>query len=147
MPGGVHPVRLGRGGGERGRVLGGAGDLDADDVVGPLADEAGAVEDLAELGAQVGVGAAEHQRRRAGGRLARVRGAAEAGDRAGADALGDVPVRQRAHRRDQALGQQQHRRARADAVAERADRGGQAGRRDREADQVAAARARCRRRA
>ena len=74
-PGGVEAVALGRRGGEGGRVLGRAGDLDPDDVVGALADEAGAVEDLAELRAQVGVGAAEHESGHAGGRLAsRARG-------------------------------------------------------------------------
>ena len=60
------------------------------DVAGALADQAGAVEDLAELGAQVGVGGAEHQRGRAGDRLAGVGRAAEAGDRAGAHPFADV---------------------------------------------------------
>ena len=124
--GGVHPVRLGRGRGERGGVLGDAGDLDADDVVGALADEAGAVEDLAELRAEVAVGRAEHEGGHPGGGLTGVRRAAQAGDRAGADALGDVAVGQRALRLDEALGEQQHgacgepiRSARAPTVAGR----------------------------
>ena len=89
-PGGVEAVRLGRGGGERGGVLGRPGHLDPGDVAGALADQAGAVEDLAELGAQVGVGGAEHQRRRAGDRLAGVGGAAEAGDRPRPHPFADV---------------------------------------------------------
>ena len=145
--GGVQAVGRGRGGGERGGVLGGAGDLDADPVAGALADEAGAVEDLAELGAQVGVVGAEHERGGAGGRLAGVRGAAEAGDRAGADALGDVLGRQRAHRRDEALREQQDSGAGADPVAERADGRGQRCGRDGEADEVEPGRPRSRRRA
>ena len=136
--GGVQAVRLGGGGGERGGVLGHAGHLDADDVVGPLADEAGAIEDLAELHAQVGVGRAEDERRHAGRRLARVRRAAEAGDRAGAHPLGDVVGRQQAHRLDQALREEQHRGARADLVGVGADRLRDRLRRHGEADQVAA---------
>ena len=89
-PGGVSAVALGGRGGERGGVLGGAGDLDPGDVAGALADEPGAVEDLAQLVAQVGVGGAEHEGGGAGDGLAGVGGAAEAGDRPGADALADV---------------------------------------------------------
>ena len=89
-PGRVHPLGLGRGAGEGGRVLGGARDLDADHVLGALADQARLVEDAAELVAQVGVAAAEHQRGGPRHRLLGVRRAAERGDRAGADALGDV---------------------------------------------------------
>ena len=89
-PGGVQPVRLGRGGGQRGGVLGGARHLDPDHVGGALADQAGAVEDLAELGAQVGVGGAEDQRGGAGDRLAR-RGPGRRGRRSPAPA----PARRR----------------------------------------------------
>ncbi len=103
-----------------------------------LADQAGAVEDLAELGAQVGVGGAEDERGRAGDRLAGVGRAAEAGDRAGADPLADVLGRELAQRRDQALGQQQHRGAIADPVGDRADRLRQRAGGDREADEVEA---------
>ena len=88
MPGRVHAVRLRGGRGEGGGVLGDARHLDSGDVAGALADQAGLVEDLAELGAQVGVGAAEHQGGGARDGLLRVRGAAEAGDGARADALG-----------------------------------------------------------
>src|SRR5262249_53487061 len=45
-PGGVEPVRLGRGGGEGGGVLRRARHLDTEDVGGALTDEPGAVEDL-----------------------------------------------------------------------------------------------------
>ena len=137
-PGRVQPVRLGRGGGERGGVLRGAGHLDAGDVAGALADQAGTVEDLAELAAQVGVGGAEHQGGRAGDRLARVRGAAEAGDRPGADPLADVFGGELSEGRDQALGQQQHRCPLADPVGDRAHRLREGAGGDREADEVEA---------
>jgi hypothetical protein len=48
----------GRGGCEGGCVLGRSRDLDADDVLGALADQPGAVEDLPEHHAEVGIGAA-----------------------------------------------------------------------------------------
>ena len=91
---------------------------------------------LAELVAQVGVAAAEHQRRRPGHRLLGVRRSAERGDRASTDPLGDVFGRQRRHRRDHPLAQQQDRGALADAIADRADGLREGGRRNRQADQV-----------
>ena len=135
-PRGVHALRLGRRAGEGGCVLGRARDLHADHVLGALADQAGLVEDAAELVAQVGVAAAEHQRRRPGHRLLGVRRPAERGDRASTDPLGDVFGRQRRHRGDHPLAQQQDRGALADAIADRADGLRQGGRRNRQADQV-----------
>ena len=81
--------------------------LDAGDVVGALADQAGLVEDLSELAAQVGVGAAQHERRGSGHGLPRVRGAPKAGDRARSHPLAHVLGGQGAHRRHQALAQHQ----------------------------------------
>ena len=104
---GVHAMGHGRGGGD-GSVLGDAGHLDAGDVVGALADQAGLVEDLSELAAQVGVGAAQHERRGSGHGLPRVRGAPKAGDRARSHPLAHVLGGQGAHRRHQALAQHQH---------------------------------------
>ena len=54
--GGVQAVRLGGGGREGRGVLRHSRHLDPDHVVGSLAHETGAVEDLAELNAEVGVG-------------------------------------------------------------------------------------------
>ena len=45
---GVQALRLGRARGQRGGVLGGAGELDADRVVGVLAHHAGALEDVGD---------------------------------------------------------------------------------------------------
>ena len=129
---------LGGRGGQGGGVLRRARHLDPGHVARALADQAGAVEDLAELAAQVGVGGAEDEGGGAGDRLAGVRGTAEAGDRPGAHPLADVFGRELAQRRDQALGQQQHRGAVADPVGDRADRLRQRARRDREADEVEA---------
>ena len=137
-PGRVEPEALGGRGGQRGGVLGRTAHLDPGHVVAALAEQAGAVEDLAEHRPQVGVGAAEHQRRHPGRRLAGVGGAAERGHRASAHPFGDVLVGQRAHRLHHPLGEQQHRGARADPVGERADHGGQRLRGNGEADQVAA---------
>ncbi len=83
-------MRLGGGGGQGGGVLGGARHLHPDDVAGALADEAGAVEDLADLDPQLVVGRAEHQRGRARDRLAGVGGPAEAGDRPRPHPFADV---------------------------------------------------------
>ena len=114
------------------------GHLDPDDVAGALADEAGAVEDLAELVAEVGVGGAEDQGGRAGDGLAGVGRAAEAGDRPRPHPFADVLGGELALRGDQALGQQQDRGAPADPVGDRADRLRQRLGGDREADQVEA---------
>ena len=65
-------------------------------------------------------------------------GAAERGDRAGADALVDVLGGKGAERRHEALREHQHRGAAADPVGERADRGGKRRGGDREADEVEA---------
>jgi hypothetical protein len=131
-------VRLGGGGCERRGVLGGAGHLHPEDVPGALADQAGAVEHLAELGPQIRVGGAEHQRRRAGDCLARVGGASEAGDRAGPHPLADVLAGQLALGGHQPLAEHQDRRPLADPVGDRADRLRQRCRRYGEADQVKA---------
>ena len=135
-PGGVHALRLGRRAGERGRVLGRAGDLHSDHVLGALADQAGLVEDAPELVAQVRVAAAEHEGRGARHGLLGVRGAAERGDGASADPLRDVLGGQRRHRGDHPLAEQQDRGALTDAVADRADGLRKRGRGDRQADQV-----------
>ena len=137
-PGGVQAVRLGGRGGESGGVLRDACDLDADDVLGALADQPGAVEDLAELRPQVRVGRAQDQRRLPPAASRAWAGPAEAGDRARAHALGHVLAGQRAERLHESLAQQQDRGAGADAVAERADRRRQRLRGDGEADEVAA---------
>ena len=134
----VHAVRLGGGGGDGGGVLGDPRHLDAGDVVGAHAEQARLVEDLAELAAQVGVGAAQDEGRGPGDGLLRVRGAAEAGHRARPDPLAQVLGWEGAHRRHQALAQHQHRRALAHPRSDRAHRGRQAARGDAEADQVLA---------
>ena len=134
-PGRVQAVRLRRGGGQRRGVLRGPGHLDTGHVAGALADEAGPVEDLAELRAQIGVGGAEDQRGGAGDGLAGVGGPprqaiARARTRSPTYSAGSWP------RRDQALGQQQHRGPIADPVGDRPHRLRQRAGRDREADQV-----------
>ena len=74
----------------------------------PLADQPRAVEDLAELGAQVVVRGSEDQGGHARRRLAGVRGSAERRDRARADPLAHVLARQLAEGLDEALGEQEH---------------------------------------
>ena len=115
-------MALRRRGGERGGVLRRAGHLDPDDVVGALADQPGAVEHLAELGAQVGIGAcrapARPSRRPPPARGRGRRGRRSRGRGCARDtySLGSAPIGC-----DEALGEQQHRGARADPVGERAD--------------------------
>ena len=132
----VHALCLGGCTGEGGGVLGRTGDLNADHVLGPLADQPRLVEHAAELIAQVGIAAAQHEGGHAGHRLPRVGGAAQRGDGASADALGDVLGGKRRHRGDHPLAQQKDRRTLADAVADRAHGLRQRRRWNRQADQV-----------
>ena len=110
--------------------------------------QAGPVEDLAELGAQVGVGAGRGRARRCPDAASLAwagpprQAIARARTRSATYSVGSAPSGG-----DQALGEQQHGGAAADPVAERADRGGQRRRGDGEADEVAGRRARSRRRA
>ncbi len=79
---------------------------------------------------------AQHQRRHSGGCLAGVGRAAQRRDRPGADSLADVVARELAERLHQPLGEQEHGRARADPIAERADGGGQRRGRHGKADEI-----------
>ena len=135
----VGALHGGRGGGERRGVLGAGGQLGAGHVVGRLDRQAAGVEHLAELAAQVAVARGDDHRGADLDRLARVHGAAQAGDRARAHALGHVGARRGAERRHEALGGDQHGAAVAHARADLADRGGQAAAGHGEHDQVDAA--------
>ena len=99
-PGGVR-AGVGRGGrGERGGVLGAAGELDADHVGGRRGVEARGAERVGDLAAEGGVGGGEDERGAAVERRARRgpgRRATPIAQRAGA--LGDVGGGQRAERR------------------------------------------------
>ena len=137
--GGVEAVRLGRGGGERGGVLRGAGHLDPGDVArsarrrgrrGRRPRRAGP---RRSASAEPSTSAAEPETAsRAWAGPPRQAIAARA------HPFADVLGRQLALRRDQALGQQQDRGAAADPVGDRPDRLRQRLRGDRQADQVEA---------
>ena len=97
--GGVQPLRLGGARGERRGVLGGAGELDADRVVGELADDAGAREDLRRAAARAPRRwTAAHERGARVDHLLRVRGPAEARDACGAERRAAGHRRRQAHR-------------------------------------------------
>ena len=111
-PAALRPWPGGRARGQRGGVLGHAAELDADGIVGLLADHAGAHEDVGDRARELDVGGGGDEPGALGDHLARVRRPAEAGDAVDAEGL----VEQRRGRqpvgRDEALGHRDHRRAR-----------------------------------
>ena len=119
---GVEALALGRAGGQRGRVLGGARELDADRVVGGLADDAGLLEERGERQRERLVGGGRDEAGALVDHLARVRRARRrsatrwAPKSAVSSTVGGVP-----RGRHEALGQRDDRGARGQA------RGGQSG--------------------
>ena len=110
--GGVQALGGGRARGQRGGVLGDAGELDADRVVGLLADHAGAHEDVGDRAREAHVGGGGDEAGALGDHLARVGRAAEAGHAVHAEGLVEQRRRREPVRRDEALGHRDHRRAR-----------------------------------
>ena len=101
--GGVRSADARDGGGQRGRVLRGARELDAGDVARRGRVEAGLLEHARDLRGEDRVLAADDERGAAGQRVERVARTADAGDGARVGALGDVAGGQHPVGRDEAL--------------------------------------------
>jgi hypothetical protein len=106
---GVEALALGRARGERGGVLGGTGELDADGVGRRLAHDARAQEDLGDRGGERLVGRRGDQAGALVDHLARVRGAADDGDASLAELVAQQDARRAAVRGHEPLGERDHR--------------------------------------